>query len=44
MNLLDPGNAFDLLVLYAMRAEEMGEQMEMVMDELYTGQGRRKKD
>ena len=26
-----------------MRAEEMGEQMEMVMDELYTGQGRRKK-
>ena len=43
MSLLDPGNAFDLLVLYAMRAEEMGEQMELVLDELYMGRGRRKK-
>ncbi|WP_276951830.1 hypothetical protein [Enterocloster lavalensis] len=43
MNLLDPGNAFDLLVLYSMKAQESGERMAEVLDALFMGQGRRKK-
>lgn len=42
MNLLDPGNAFDLLVLYSMKAQEAGERMAEVLDALFAGQGRRK--
>lgn len=43
MNLLDPGNVFDLLVLYSMKAIESGERMAEVLDALFMGQGRRKK-
>lgn len=43
MNLLDPGNVFDLLVLYSMKSIESGERMAEVLDALFMGQGRRKK-
>ncbi len=42
MNLLDPGNAFDYLALYAMRTEDVGSQMAQVLDVLFEGKGRRK--
>lgn len=42
MNLLDPGNAFDYLALYAMRTEDVGSQMAQVLDVLFEGQGKRK--
>lgn len=42
MNLLDPGNAFDYLAIYAMRTEDVGSQMAQVLDVLFEGQGRRK--
>lgn len=43
MNLLDPGNPFDYLAIYAMRTEDVGAQMAKVLDVLFEGQGRRKK-
>lgn len=43
MNLLDPGNPFDYLAIYAMRTEDVGTRMAEVLDVLFEGQGRRKK-
>lgn len=41
MNLLDPGNPFDYLAIYAMGTEDVGEQMAKVMDVLFEGSGER---
>lgn len=41
MNLLDPGNPFDYLAIYAMRTEDVGSQMAQVLDVVFEGRGRR---